>query len=63
MMTIFCAKCLQTKFMKYVNADDYPMAKWPAPSPILRRQEIEELLEFLQQCLGVKYSVSDVTSK
>ena len=49
--------------MKYVNADDYPMAKWPAPSPILRRQEIEELLEFLQQCLGVKYSVSDVTSK
>ena len=43
-----------TKFMKYVNADDYPMAKWPAPLPILRRQEKEQLLQFPQHFLFVK---------
>ena len=59
----FSVKCLQTKFMKDVNADDYPMAKWPAPSPILRRQEKEQLLQFPQHFLFVKQSVLDVTSK
>jgi len=44
-LSISCA--IATPVLDYPQSDDYPMAKWPAPSPILRRELLAEYLASL----------------